>query len=70
MKIVCGMMEIGEKIDVDMDDTMKNLDAILDKYGITENRDAIKDDIYHDVIVEVWCDGRQTGRDTYWKLDD
>ena len=47
-----------------MDDIMKNLDAILDKSGITENRDAIKDDIYHGVIVEVWCDGRQTGRDT------
>ena len=64
------MMEIGEKIDVDMDDTMKNLDAILDKYGIAENRDAIKDDIYHDVIVEVWNDGRQTGRDTYFKWND
>jgi len=65
------MMEIGEKIDVDLDDIiMKNLDAILDKYGITENRDEIKDDIYHDVIVEVWNDGWQTGRDTYWKWND
>ena len=55
---------------MEIDDIMKNLDEILDKYGITENRDAIKDDIYHDVIVEVWCDGRQTGRDTYWKFDE
>jgi hypothetical protein len=54
----------------EMDEWMKKLDAILDKYGIVENRDAIKDDIYHDIIVEVWCDGRQTGRDTYWKWDD
>lgn len=54
-----------------MDDVwMKKLDAILDKYGITENREAIKDEIYHEIIVEVWCDGRQTGRDTYWKWDD
>ena len=56
---------------MDMDDIiMKNLDAILDKYGITENRDAIKGDIYDDVIVEVWNDGWQTGRDTYWKWND
>lgn len=52
-----------------MDEWMKKLDAILDKYGITENRDAIKDEI-DDIFSEVWNDGRQTGRDTYWKWDD
>lgn len=54
----------------EIDKWMKKLDEILDKYGIVENREAIKDDIYHDIIVEVWCDGRQTGRDTYFKWDD
>lgn len=54
----------------EIDEWMKKLDEILDKYGITENREAIKDDIYHDIIVEVWCEGRQTGRDTYFKWDD
>ena len=52
------------------EDIMKSLDAILDKYGIVENREAIKEDIYDDVISEAWCDGRETGRDTYWKWND
>ena len=62
-------MTISERLSMD-DVWMKKLDEILDKYGITENREAIKDDIYHDIIVEVWSDGRQTGRDTYFKWDD
>lgn len=53
-----------------MDELLKKLDAILDKYGITENREALKDDIYYEVIEEAWSDGRQTGRDTYFKWDD
>ncbi len=63
------MGTISERLTMD-DVWMKKLDEILDKYGITENREALKDDIYHDIIVEVWCDGRQTGRDTYFKWDD
>ena len=35
---------------MDIDGLEKKLDAILDKYGITENRAAIKEDIYHDII--------------------
>ena len=52
-----------------MDEWMKKLDAILDKYGIVENREALKDDI-SDIIEDAWQDGRQTGRDTYFKWDD
>lgn len=63
------METISERLTMD-DVWMKKLDEILDKYGITENREAIKDDIYHEIIVEVWSDGRQTGRDTYFKWDD
>lgn len=63
------METISERLTMD-DVWMKKLDAILDKYGIAENREALKDDIYHDIIVEVWSDGRQTGRDTYFKWDD
>ena len=55
---------------MEFEDIMKSLDSILDKYGIVENREAIKGDIYDDVISEVWNDGRQWGRDTYWKWDD
>ena len=35
-----------------MDELLKKLDEILDKYGIVENREAIKDDIYYDIIQE------------------
>ena len=55
---------------MDMDDIMKNFDAILDKYGITENRDAIKEDIYYDIVLEAWYAGHQNGRDTYFKWND
>ena len=51
-----------------MDEWMKKLDVVLDKYEITENREAIKDDI-SDIIEDAWQDGRQTGRDTYYKWD-
>lgn len=52
---------------MDIVDTTKKLDAILDKYDITRDRDAVKDDIYYDIILEAWYAGRQTGKDTHWK---
>ncbi len=50
-----------------MDEWMKKLDAILDKYGIVENREAIKDDIYHDIIQEALRVGYDAGNvKHYW----
>lgn len=51
-----------------MDKLLKKLDEILDKYGITENRDAIKDDIYCDIIQEAWISGYEEGNDStrFW----
>ena len=46
-----------------MDELLKKLDEILDKYGITENRDAIKDDIYYDIIQEAFSIGYEEGND-------
>lgn len=46
-----------------MDELMKKLDAILDKYGITENRDAIKEDIYWQVMGEAYNLGYEDGND-------
>ena len=37
---------------ITMDELLKKVDEILDKYGIVENREAIKDDIYYDIIQE------------------
>ena len=54
-----------------MDELLKKLDAILDKHGVVvQDRDALKEDIYYEVIQEAWSDGRQTGRDTYWDWND
>ena len=53
------------------DEIMKKLDEVLDKHGVVvQDRNALKEDLYDEVIADVWCDGRQTGRDTYWKWDD
>lgn len=51
------------------DELMKKLDAILDKYGITENRDAIKNDIYYDIIQEAYDVGYEYGHDpkSFWR---
>lgn len=46
-----------------MDELLKKLDEILDKYGIVENRDALKDDIYYDIIQEAWHAGYDVGND-------
>ena len=46
-----------------MDELLKKLDEILDKYGIVENRDALKDDIYYDIIQEAWHAGYDVGKD-------
>lgn len=46
---------------MDIDGWEKKLDAILDKYGITENRAAIKDDIYYDIIQEAYEIGYEYG---------
>lgn len=54
---------------MDIDEWEKKLDAILDKYGITENRDAIKDDIYYDIIQEAYADGYEYGHSpkSFWR---
>lgn len=52
-------MTISERLT--MDELLKKLDEILDKYGITENRDAIKDDIYYDIIQEALNLGYEEG---------
>lgn len=54
---------------MDTDEWEKKLDAILDKYGITENRDAIKEDIYYDIIQEAYNIGYEYGHDTksFWR---
>lgn len=51
-----------------MDGLLKKLDEILDKYGITDNRDKIKDEIYYDVIQEAYHAGFDDGKDpkTFW----
>ena len=46
-----------------MDKLLEKLDEILDKYGITENRDAIKDDIYYGIIQEALAIGYEEGND-------
>ena len=48
---------------------MKKLDEVLDKHGIVENRDAIKDDIYHEIIQEAYDLGYEDGNDpkSFWR---
>ena len=56
---------------MEREELMKKLDEVLDKHGVVvQDRDALKEDLYHEVIQEAWSDGRQTGRDTYWKWND
>lgn len=54
---------------MDIDGWEKKLDAILDKYGITENRDAINDDIYYDIIQEALDVGYEYGHSpkSFWR---
>ena len=40
---------------------LKKLDEILDKYGITENRDAIRNEIAYDIIQEALAIGYEEG---------
>lgn len=50
-----------------MDELLKKLDDILDKYGINENRDSLKDDIYYDIIQEALRVGYDAGNvKRYW----
>ena len=50
-----------------MDEFLKKLDEILDKYGIVDNRDALKDDIYYDIIQEAFSAGYDAGHaKRYW----
>ena len=46
-----------------MDELLKKLDEILDKYGIIENRDAIKEEIEHDIIQGALAIGYEDGND-------
>lgn len=48
-----------------MDELLKKLDAILDKYGITENRDAIREEIEYDIIQEAFSIGYKEGNDPW-----
>ena len=42
-------------------DILNNLDAILDRYGITKNGEAIKDEIYWEVIDKAYHLGYDHG---------
>ena len=46
-----------------MDELLKKLDVILDKYGVMGDREAIKDEIYWEVIHEAYNLSYEDGND-------